>query len=151
MPSCTRQGIDRMRCDSTANLQGDLEHDALIRAPANIGCAKDVSLSIDAHAAVGISAVVAAREVVKVGKVPGAVGRSHLEDRAVTVCGLAVGKTVDAAASQRKFVVRSAVTADKAVDGGKDPAGSRRRHFIDRASAVDPAIESRAVQITGLV
>src|SRR6202451_4696785 len=110
MPSCTRHGIDRMRCDSTANLRGDLEHDALIRAPANICCAKDVSLAIDGHAAVRISAVVAAREVVKVGKVPGAVGRSHLEDRAVTVCGLADGETVDAAARQREFVVRSAVT-----------------------------------------
>src|ERR1700685_1041007 len=151
MPSCTLQEIDRMRCDSTANLQGDLEHDALIRAPANIGCAKDVSLAIDGHAAVGISAVVAAREVVKVGKVPGAVGRSHLEDRAVTVCGLAVGKTVEAAASQRKLVVGSAVTANEAVNRGEGPTRGRRRHFVYRASAVDPAVKGSSVQIAGLV
>ncbi len=58
-----------------AGSRRDLIHDALIRASAIVGCAKDISIVVHGHAAVRSRAVAAIGEVMKVGKCPTVLSR----------------------------------------------------------------------------
>src|SRR5579863_7980494 len=141
--------MSRSRCRHGS--RRDLKNEALVLAAAGVGCAKDISIFIHGYAAVGLRALAAADEVVKVGKSPAALSRRKLEYHAEAIRTFSFGKAVNVSIGERELVVGSPITAGQAVERAKLPALTGRRQLVHDAATVDPAVESTAVKIAGFV
>ena len=103
-------------------LRRDLPHDAEAIGTAKVGRAIKIALGVEYHIADGKAAIVAAGEVVQVGKVPTAVRRRQFENKALVIGAAGRVRAVDISGCIESRAAKRPVKSIKGVKQVVNPA-----------------------------